>query len=202
MPTTPLGAIITKLESGGSTNEGPLGPYSNYAYQQFPGFVSQYGSGEAGVLNYGNQVLQANPNATLGDFYGGYVTGTGNPAAANVNSLLTTSQPGAQGAYSNLINNAGVPASTPLSRSWAPMHRRSPTAPAMCRAACLGSNLLRTTVTFHRPTAILSAAAPAIISALSAPAAHRPIGETFDGTTGGTRRSTKVSTERQAPPAT
>jgi hypothetical protein len=102
------------LESNNSSVNGPAAGYANYRYQQFGGFVSQYGSGEAGVTNYATQVYQANPNATFGDMYGGYVTGTGNPANASINSLLTTTQPGAQGAYSNLMNNSPIPANTPL----------------------------------------------------------------------------------------
>lgn len=107
---------IAKLESGGSSYQGAAaGGYVNYRYQQFPGFVNQYGFGETGINNYASQVLAANPNATFGDLYGGYVTGTGTPANASMESLLTTTQPGAQGAYSNLMNNSIIPPNTPLS---------------------------------------------------------------------------------------
>jgi hypothetical protein len=103
-----------KLESNNSPIDGPSGAYQNYRYQQFKPFVQQYGAGAAGVQNYANQVYNANPNATFGDFYGGYVTGTGNPANANINSLLTTTQPGAQGAYQNLMRNSPISPGTPL----------------------------------------------------------------------------------------
>src|SRR5271166_3552702 len=75
--------LVARLESSSSTNEGAVGGYVNYRYQQFPGFANQYGSGAAGVENYASQVLAANPNATFGDFYSGYVLNTGNPAATN-----------------------------------------------------------------------------------------------------------------------
>jgi hypothetical protein len=120
MSSTLLGSIVARLESNNSGIDGPAAGYANFRYQQFPGFVSQYGASESGVLNYASQVLKANPNATFGDFYGGYVTGTGNPANASVNSLLTTTQPGAQGAYSNMVNNAGIPANTPLASLFTP----------------------------------------------------------------------------------
>jgi hypothetical protein len=107
---------VAKLESNNSPLDGPHNGYANYRYQQFPAFVNQYGSGAAGVTNYAQQVLAANPNATFGDFYGGYVTGTGNPATAKLDNLLTTNQPGAQGAYNNLIKNSPIDPSTPLAQ--------------------------------------------------------------------------------------
>lgn len=107
---------VAKLESSNSPVNGPAGGYANYRFQQFPAFVKQYGSGEDGVLNYARQVLAANPNATFGDMYGGYVTGTGNPATARAASLQTTTQPGAQGAYANLVRNSPIDPNTPLSQ--------------------------------------------------------------------------------------
>jgi hypothetical protein len=83
----------------------------NPTYGQYQGFVSQYGSGAAGVDNYAAQVLAANPNATLGDFYSGYVLGTGNPAVLPGAGALQSSYPSA---YNNLANNSGVPLDTPL----------------------------------------------------------------------------------------
>jgi hypothetical protein len=115
--------IIANLESGGSTNEGAAaGGYVNYRYQQFPGFVSQYGFGAPGVENYAGQMLAAKPNATLGDFYSGYVMNTGDPAnppglAALANPSSYTNNAaiiaGARGAYGNLTSKYDP--STPLS---------------------------------------------------------------------------------------
>lgn len=107
---------VAKLESGNSPINGPANGYANYRYQQFPAFVDQYGSGEKGLINYAHQVLAANPNATFGDMYGGYVTGTGNPATAHEASLQTTTQPGAQGSYANLVHNSPIDPKTPLAQ--------------------------------------------------------------------------------------
>lgn len=84
----------------------------NPTYGQYSQYVSQYGSGAAGVDNYAQQVLAANPNATLGDFYSGYVGGTGNPANTPGLAALQSQYPDA---YNNLLANAGVDANTPLS---------------------------------------------------------------------------------------
>lgn len=107
---------VAKLESGNSPVDGPAQGYANYRFQQFPAFAKQYGTGADGVINYAKQVAAANPNATFGDMYGGYVTGTGNPATAAMRSLQTTTQPGAQGAYGNLVRNSPVDPKTPLSQ--------------------------------------------------------------------------------------
>lgn len=107
-----LSDIIAQLESGGGAANASQPPSMvNPTYGQYSGFTSQYGSGAAGVDNYAQQVLQANPNATLGDFYSGYVLGTGNPASLPGSSVLASNYPGA---YNNLVNNAGVPLNTPL----------------------------------------------------------------------------------------
>ena len=114
--------LVARLESSSSTNEGAVGGYVNYRYQQFPGFANQYGSGAAGVENYASQVLAANPNATFGDFYSGYVLNTGNPAATpGVGALANPTgygfsssvAAGASGAYANLMGTGQ--ANTPLS---------------------------------------------------------------------------------------
>ena len=107
---------IAHLESSNSPVNGPAGRYANYRYQQFPAFVKQYGAGDSGVMNYAKQVLAANPNATFGDMYGGYVTGTGDPATARMANLQTTTQPGAQGAYANLVHNSPIDPNTPLAQ--------------------------------------------------------------------------------------
>jgi hypothetical protein len=109
-----LPQAIAGLESSGRGANGPQGRFANGLYQQYPAFAKQYGAGEDGVMNYARQVLKANPKATFGDLYGGYVTGTGNPAAASLQSLQTTTQPGAQGAYQNLVKNSKIDPSTPL----------------------------------------------------------------------------------------
>lgn len=121
MPSTTLGNIIFQLEGGAAG--APQGPgvtypggvaetFANEAFGQHPGFANQYGSGEAGVLNYANQILASNPNATVGEFYSSYNQATGNPA--NLTSLATL-QARNPGAYSNFARNAGSYANTPLS---------------------------------------------------------------------------------------
>jgi hypothetical protein len=110
----PFYNAVGQLESSGRGVNGPSGRFANGLYQQYPAFAKQYGVGESGIQNYARQVLKANPNATFGDFYGGYVTGTGNPATAKLQNLLTTTQPGARGAYANLMRNSPINASTPL----------------------------------------------------------------------------------------
>lgn len=121
MPQTTLGQIIFQLEGGaGGAPQGPgsvsrasgVETFANEAYGQHAGFADQYGSGEAGVLNYANQMVAANPNVTVGEFYASYNQATGNPA--NVTSLgtLAANNPGA---YRNFTSNAGSYANTPLS---------------------------------------------------------------------------------------
>lgn len=111
----PLHAAIGRLETSGRGINGPNGRFANELYQQYPAFAKQYGVGESGINNYARQVLKANPNATFGDLYGGYVTGTGDPAAARMQNLLMTTQPGARGAYANLMRNSPIDPNTPLS---------------------------------------------------------------------------------------
>lgn len=105
--------IVSYLESSGGTNVAsqPAGMIDP-VYGQYPAYVSQYGSGAAGVDNYAQQVLAANPDATLGDFYAGYVQGTGNPANPPSLASLQTNYPSD---YQNLLNNAGYSLDTPLS---------------------------------------------------------------------------------------
>lgn len=107
-----LADIIAQLESGGGLYNG-LQPASmvNPTYGQYSGFVNQYGSGAAGINNYAAQTLAANPNATIGDFYAGYVLGTGTPGAYNFSQL----QQQYPSYAANFINNSGVSPSTPLS---------------------------------------------------------------------------------------
>lgn len=65
-------------------------------YGQYSGFVNQYGSGAAGVDNYAQQVIAANPNASIGDVYAGYFANTGTPGSA-YNSFSTLSAGGFTG---------------------------------------------------------------------------------------------------------
>lgn len=110
-----LSDIIAQLESGGGTQNASQPPSMvNPTYGQYSGFANQYGSGAAGVDNYANQFLAANPNATLGDYYANYVGSTGNPSNPQYSLSNWPSIPGSQGSYYNLVNNAGVPATTPL----------------------------------------------------------------------------------------
>lgn len=115
-----LGVIVSKLESGGGRYAGAQpASMSNPTYGQYPAFVQNYGSGDLGVQNYAQAYLTANPNATVGDFYAGYVLGTGtpsNPGFHSFNELQTTSVPGAQGAANNFVQNSGVDPNTPLSQ--------------------------------------------------------------------------------------
>lgn len=108
-----LSQVVGSLESSnGANNASQPAAMANPTYGQYTGFVSQYGSGAAGVDNYASQVLANNPNATLGDFYASYVTNTGNPANTTSLAQLQVENPDA---YNNLINNAGFNPSTPLS---------------------------------------------------------------------------------------
>jgi hypothetical protein len=121
MPSTILGGIIFQLEGGAAG--APQGPgvvnlsgggvenFVNEAFGQHAGFANEYGSGETGVLNYAQQMLAANPNATVGQFYASYNQGTGNPANITSLSTLASANPGA---YNNFTQNAGQYANTPL----------------------------------------------------------------------------------------
>jgi hypothetical protein len=122
MPT--LADAIRQLESGGTAagvaanaRQNPTMVFPEFG--QYQGFVSQYGGGETGINNFANQTLAANPNATFGDLYAGYVRGTGTPGAFTLNDLAavnTGGQAGAQGAFTNLMTNSPIPADTPLSQ--------------------------------------------------------------------------------------
>lgn len=103
--TSVISNIVGELESGGGTT-------SANVYGQLPAFQQQYGVGAAGVDNYAAQVLQADPNATLGDFYSGYNLNTGNPANTPGVTALVNQNPAA---FTNLVNNAGYDINTPLS---------------------------------------------------------------------------------------
>lgn len=109
-----LSDIVANIESSGGANVASQ-PASmvNPTYGQYGQFVTQYGSGAAGVDNYASQVLAANPNATLGDFYSGYALNTGNPANTPGLGTLQSQYPSY---YNNLVNNAGVDVNTPLSQ--------------------------------------------------------------------------------------
>jgi hypothetical protein len=110
-----LPKIIGQLESGGGRDIASQPPsMANPLYGQYKGFTDQYGSGAAGVNNFAQAELAAKPNATLGDYYSDYVLGTGKPGSHSLADLQSTSVPGAQGAYKNLVNNAGVSPDTPL----------------------------------------------------------------------------------------
>lgn len=104
--TTPLDNLIAQIESSG-------GLTSSNVYQQGPGFVSQFGSGAAGVENFANQAISANPGITLGDLYAEYNQGTGTPGSgATLETLAANNAP----AYNNFmtnINSAGYLPSTP-----------------------------------------------------------------------------------------
>lgn len=110
-----LPGIVAQLESGGGRDVASQPPsMADPTYGQYPGFVNQYGRGAAGVNRFAQAELAAKPDATLGDYYSDYVLGTGKPGTHTVADLASTNVPGAQGAYGNLMRNAGVPASTPL----------------------------------------------------------------------------------------
>lgn len=110
-----LPGIIAQLESGGGRDIASQPPTMvDPTYGQYRGFADQYGSGPAGVNKFAQAELAAKPTATLGDYYADYVLGTGAPGRHTAAELASTSVPGAQGAYGNMMRNAGVPASTPL----------------------------------------------------------------------------------------
>lgn len=121
MPT--LADAIRQLESGGTAAgvarnaaQNPTMVFPEFG--QYRGFVQQYGGGVEGINNYAQQTLAANPNATFGDFYAGYVRGTGTPGAFSLSDLQAVNaggQSGAQGAFTNLMNNSPIPANAPLS---------------------------------------------------------------------------------------
>lgn len=111
-PST-LSTIVSGLESSGGANVASQpSTMVNPTYGQYSGFVQQYGNGAAGVDNYAQQMLAANPNATLGDFYSGYALSTADPAnPPGVDALQAQNN----GAYQNLVNNSGYSPDTPLS---------------------------------------------------------------------------------------
>lgn len=110
-----LADMVAQLESGGGAfNASQPASMVNPTYGQYQGFVSQYGSGATGVNNFAQQTLAANPNATVGDFYAGYVLGTGNPGQYSWSDLQNTTVPGARGAANNFLNNSGYDPNTPL----------------------------------------------------------------------------------------
>lgn len=110
--TSTLSQIVAQLESGnGANNANQPASMVNPTYGQYGDFVGQYGSGAIGVDNYANQMLAANPNATLGDFYSSYVLGTGNPAQLSTLAELQNQQPAA---YKNLTSNFGDSLDLPL----------------------------------------------------------------------------------------
>jgi hypothetical protein len=113
--------ILGHLVSGAETNYGRLTgrqPASmvNPLYGQYRGFTNQYGFGEAGIQNYAQQIVAANPNATIGDFYGGYFGGTGNPARASTSLFGNWAQgPAAQRNWNRVLAQNGYSPSDPLS---------------------------------------------------------------------------------------
>ncbi len=111
--------MVAKLESNfGAANASQPSSMVNPTYGQYGGFVQQYGSGPAGVNNFASSLLQANPNATVGDFYAGYVRGTGTPGQYSWQDLVnvnSSGQRGAEGAATNFLNNSGYDPNTPLS---------------------------------------------------------------------------------------
>lgn len=115
-----IAEAIAQLESGGGRDiASQPSRMVNPLYGQYSGFVNQYGSGEAGINNFAAQTLAANPNATFGDLYAGYVRGTGIPGQYSLSDLQAVNsggQQGAQGAFTNLMNNSPIPANTPLSQ--------------------------------------------------------------------------------------
>jgi hypothetical protein len=108
-----IAQIVAQLESGGGAlaSRQPASMV-NPTFGQYQPFVTQYGSGAAGVDNFAQQILQYNPDATLGDFYATYVLGTGSPSYLHSTSELESAYPSA---YQNLASNAGVSLDTPLS---------------------------------------------------------------------------------------
>ena len=115
--TTILGNLISGAETryGAVTSSQPAS-MTNPLYGQYRGFMSQYGDGEAGIQNYAQQVVAANPNATLGDFYGGYFGGTGNPGKASTSLFGNWAQgPAAQSNWNGVLAANAYSANQPLS---------------------------------------------------------------------------------------
>jgi hypothetical protein len=97
-----LGQIIAQVESGNNPNASATDAFgnvsSNILFQQSPGFIQQFGAGNAGVTNLAQQVLAGNPNATLGDFYAAYNSGFNT-------STLTSSIPFSSYLNGTVLNN-------------------------------------------------------------------------------------------------
>lgn len=126
---TTLGTIIGQAESGNNPHASATDAFGNVSanvqFQQSPAFIAQYGAGEPGVISLATTVLNANPNATLGDFYAAYNSGfnasTGAPSIpfSSYQAGITLSNGVNLGSNLNNLNRAaglsGATANTPLS---------------------------------------------------------------------------------------
>lgn len=110
--------FTAQLESGGGHAlyaGGPPKGMVDTTYGQFGPFQSQYGKGAQGVDNYVAQILKANPNATLGDYYSGYVLDTGDPSKLPGADALKDRYPAAYNNLQKQMAARGYSLNTPLS---------------------------------------------------------------------------------------
>lgn len=108
--------FTAQLESGGGLYAGDQpATMVDKTYGQYRLFQKQYGAGAAGVDNYVAQILKANPNATLGDYYSGYVLGTGDPSKLPGMDALKDQNPKAYNNLQKQMAAHGYNANTPLS---------------------------------------------------------------------------------------
>ncbi|HEY1878300.1 MAG TPA: hypothetical protein VGG68_00055 [Caulobacteraceae bacterium] len=114
-----LGQLVSGAESRyGATAADQPPTMANQYYGQYPAFVQQYGGvqGEPAVTNYANAILKSRPDATLGDYYGGYFSG-GPPSAASPALYNRWGQSGAQAQqnWGGVLAANNLSPSTPLS---------------------------------------------------------------------------------------
>jgi hypothetical protein len=123
-PTSTLSSIVSMLESGrGQYSAKQPKSMVDPMYGQYKAFQQQYGRGAVGVDNYARQILRANPNATLGQFYSSYVLGTGNPARTYFPEDLRDMYQSAFRNLSNYAKRAGLTLNTPLATLMGPVYQ-------------------------------------------------------------------------------
>lgn len=110
-----LSSIVSMLESGkGKYSAKQPKSMVDPMYGQYKAFQQQYGRGAPGVDNYARQMLESNPNATLGQFYSSYVLGTGNPRNTYFPQDLRDMYQSAFNNLSKFVKRAGLTLDTPL----------------------------------------------------------------------------------------
>jgi len=95
-----------------NSNPNPITPVD---FQQSPGFIAQFGSGQAGFSNWLSQALARSPNLSIGDAYAQYNAGTGTPGIGTTFTQLATLNPAAYSNALGKITAAGYSPDTPIS---------------------------------------------------------------------------------------